>query len=65
VGADTILEQPLDVGLTATVRACRPSSYIGFDREVSSSSGAAAAAAAAAVAPALMSSSAIVAAGGE
>jgi hypothetical protein len=35
VGADTILEQPLDVHFTNVVRQCRPSSYIGHDKEVS------------------------------
>ncbi|KAF8056433.1 SFH3 [Scenedesmus sp. PABB004] len=33
VGADAALEQPLDARLVSLVRACRPSSYIGHDRE--------------------------------
>lgn len=34
VGADNILEHPIDPKIQQTVRACRPSSYIGFDKEV-------------------------------
>ncbi|KAF6256307.1 CRAL-TRIO domain-containing protein [Scenedesmus sp. NREL 46B-D3] len=33
VGADTILEQPVDAHFTSVVRQCRPSSYIGHDQE--------------------------------
>ncbi|WIA15339.1 hypothetical protein OEZ85_002004 [Tetradesmus obliquus] len=32
-GADTILEQPMDPHFTSVVRQCRPSSYIGYDKE--------------------------------
>lgn len=34
MGADHILEHPIDPVLQETVRECRPSSYIGFDRQV-------------------------------